>query len=59
MSLPTTWGYTITDANALAPMLSEADFNVITANKYAGDARVAPEREAACMAARNFCGWHI
>lgn len=59
MSLPTTWGYTIADADALAPMLSLADFNAITANKYAGDARIEPNLNAACMAVRNFCGWHV
>ena len=59
MSLVTTWGYTLADADALAPMLSEADFNAITANKYAGDARIQPNLDAACMAIRNWCGWHI
>ena len=55
----TIWGYTITDADALAPMLSEADFNALTANRYAGDARIAPNLDAACAAIRNFCGWHV
>lgn len=59
MSLQTTWGYTITDADALVPMLTVADFNTMTANKYAGDARIEPELAAACMAARNYCGWHL
>ncbi len=59
MSLITTWGYTITDAYALEPMLSEEDFNALTANKYAGDARIAPNLKAACAAIRNWCGWHV
>lgn len=59
MSLLTTWGYTITDADALEPMLSEDDFNALTANKYAGDARIAPNLKAACAAIRNWCGWHV
>lgn len=59
MSLITTWGYTITDADALEPMLSEDDFNALTANKYAGDARIAPNLKAACAAIRNWCGWHV
>lgn len=59
MSLITTWGYTITDADALEPMLSEDDFNTLTANKYAGDARIAPNLNAACAAIRNWCGWHV
>ena len=57
--IQTGWGYTITDADALEPMLSEADFNALTANKYAGDARVAPNLDAACAAIRNWCGWHV
>ena len=59
MSLLTTWGYTITDADALTPMLSVSDFNTLTANKYAGDARIESELAAACMAVRNYCGWHV
>lgn len=59
MSLLTNWGYTLTDADALAPMLTLADFNAITANKYAGDARIEPNINAACMAIRNYCGWHV
>lgn len=59
MSLVTTWGYTLADADALSPMLSVADFNAITANKYEGDARILPNLDAACMAIRNWCGWHI
>lgn len=57
--IKTIWGYTITDADALEPMLSEADFNALTANKYAGDVRVTPNLNAACAAIRNWCGWHV
>lgn len=59
MSLLTTWGYTITDAETLAPMLTPEEFNTITANKYAGDGRIVPNIAAACAAIRNYCGWHI
>lgn len=59
MSILTPWGYTITDEGDLEPMLSEADFNALTANKYAGDARIAPNLAAACSAIRNWCGWHV
>lgn len=57
--MQTIWGYTITDADALEPMLSVADFNALTANKYAGDARIEPNLKAACAAIRNWCGWHL
>ena len=59
MSLLTTWGYTITDADSLPPMLTEAEFNVLTANKYASDTRIPGNIAAACEAIRNYCGWHV
>ena len=59
MSLATTWGYTITDASSLEYMLTENEFNVFTANKYAGDARIPANIKAASEAIRNYCGWHI
>jgi len=59
MNLQTPWGYTITDTVAMEPMLTETEFNVLTANKYAGDTRIAPNIDAACAAIRNWCGWHV
>lgn len=59
MSLLTTWGYTITDADSLPPMLTEAEFNALTANKYASDTRIPGNIAAACEAIRNYCGWHV
>lgn len=57
--MQTIWGYTITDAESLADMLTVEEFNNITANKYAGDARIEPNIDAACAAIRNYCGWHV
>ena len=59
MSLLTTWGYSITNADALADLLTIEQFNTLTANKYAGDVRIAPNVKAASQAIRNYCGWHI
>lgn len=60
MSVLTPWGYTITgDATTLPSILSVADFNTMTANKYAGDTRVPSMLAAAEMAVRNWCGWHV
>lgn len=59
MSLLTNWGYTITDADTLADMLTVAEFNTMTANKYAGDVRIPDNIKAASMAIRNYCGWHV
>ena len=59
MSLLTTWGYTITDADSLQDMLTVAEFNTMTANKYAGDVRIPDNIAAASMAIRNYCDWHM
>lgn len=57
--LVTTWGYTITDAAKLAPMLTPEEYNALTAYKYSGDVRIEPNVEAASLAVRNYCGWHV
>lgn len=59
MSLTTTWGYAIEDAEELTDLLTVEEFNTITANKYAGDARIQEAIKAASTAIRNYCGWHI
>ena len=59
MSIRTPWGYTITDADSLAEMLTVEQFNTFTANKYAGDARIESNIDATCAAIRNWCGWHV
>ena len=59
MSVSTTWGYTITDADALIDMLSISEYNDFTAFKYADDVRVTGNIKAACSAIRNYCGWHV
>jgi hypothetical protein len=59
MSLLTTWGYTITDAETLPALLTPEEFNTFTANKYAGDARIEANIKAASEAVRAYCGWHL
>lgn len=59
MSLKTAWGYTITDSDTLADILTVADFNTMTGNKYVGDVRIEPNLKAASAKIRSFCGWHI
>lgn len=53
----TPWGYE-TDGT-LPPLLTVAEFNTMTANKWAGDSRIEPAIAAASAAARSWCGWHI
>lgn len=55
----TNWGYSLTGLNELPEMLSENEFSVFTANKYAGDVRIPAEIRAACLAIRNYVGWHL
>lgn len=55
----TSWGYTLNDVDALPDFLTEEEFNTLTANKYSGDVRIAPEIKAAQSAIRNYVGWHL
>ena len=57
--IQTRWGYSMPDLDALPDMLSDEEFDEFTANRYAGDIRIAPNIKAACSAIRNYCGWHV
>ena len=60
MSLATNWGYNLTgEITALPDLISTEEFATYTANKYAGDTRIASEIKAASQAIRNYCGWHV
>lgn len=59
MSLLTNWGYTLTETDELADMLTFTEFNALTANKYASDVRMEPNIKAVSQAIRNYCGWHV
>ena len=59
MSLLTNWGYMLPDLESLPDMLSENEFDVFSANKYAGDRRIPAEIRAACSAIREYVGWHL
>lgn len=59
MSIKTTWGYTITGADALTNFLTVEEFNAFTNGKFTGDARVPVNIPAATRAIQNYCGWHI
>ena len=52
----TNWGYSITELGA---MLTDDEFNEMTAGRYQGDERIAPLINAATAAVRNYCGWHV
>lgn len=55
----TTWNYTLTDVDELPSLLTEEEFNSMTAGRYSGDVRIAPMISAAESAIREFCGWHV
>lgn len=55
----TNWGYTLTELNKLPDMLSEDEYNIYSANRFAGDMRILDNIKAACFAIRNYCGWHL
>ena len=56
VKMRTQWGY---EVETLPQMLTVSDFNQMTGNKYAGDARLSAAIDAANSAVRNWCGWHI
>jgi hypothetical protein len=57
--LLTNWGYTIENTATLPDLMTVAEFNALTGNKFAGDARVPQLLASAQIAIRNFCGWHL
>ena len=57
--LLTNWGYTIENTASLPDLMTVAEFDSLTGNKFAGDARVPQLLASAQMTVRNFCGWHL
>lgn len=56
----TKWGYEINiGSSCLPPIATLADFNEMTASKYADDRRVPSLLMAASDAVRSYCGWHV
>ena len=59
MSYLTNWGYTLTDTESLADIITAEEFNTMTAGRYSGDVRIPSGIASASLALRNFCGWHL
>jgi len=57
--IQTSWGYTLLDADNMPEILTQAEFDSMTANKYALDSRVLSAIKSVTAAVRNYCGWHI
>lgn len=56
--LDTKWGYEV-DAQTLPSLVTVAEFNTMTGNRWAGDSAVEPVLSAVSQAVRNYCGWHL
>ena len=59
MSLRTTWGYTVDNADSLPKILDENGYEEYTSGKYSQDGRAQANLAAASAAIRNYCGWHV
>ena len=47
------------DAETLPDIITETEFNTMTAGRYANDVRIPSGIAAASIAVRNYCGWHL
>lgn len=57
--IKTPWGYTLTELNELPTILTEEEFNSMTAGRYTGDVRIPSMLAAAQSSIREFCAWHV
>lgn len=57
--LLTNWGYTIENTASLPDLMTVAEFNALTGNKFVNDSRVSSLLASAQITVRNFCGWHL
>ena len=53
----TPYGYEVD--GSLPPIVTVADFDAMTGDRYAGDPRVEHAIDAATAAIRAYCGWHV
>ena len=52
----TRWGYSVTQMDGI---LTVAEFDELTADRYKNDVRTQPLIDAAVDAVRDSCGWHV
>jgi len=57
--LLTNWGYSIENTASLPDLMTVAEFNTLTGNKFVNDTRVSSLLASAQTSIRNFCGWHL
>ena len=56
--LDTMWGYQV-DETTIPSLISVAEFNAMTGNRWQGDPALEPVLAAVSQAVRNYCGWHL
>lgn len=54
----TLWGYDI-ESDGMPPLITPDTLEELTAGKFAGDARIPKELEAASAGIRDYVGWHL
>lgn len=59
MSLLTSWGYELVDAESLPELITDTEFNTMTGGRFTGDTRISSAVSAASLALQNYCGWHL
>lgn len=59
MSLLTSWGYELVDAESLPELITDTEFNTMTGGRFTGDTRISSALSAASLAVQNYCGWHL
>ena len=57
--MKTPWGYDIPESDGMPPLITPDTFEELTAGKFAGDARIPKELEAASTRIREYVGWHL
>lgn len=56
--MKTLWGYDI-ESDGMPPLITPDTLEELTAGKFAGDARIPKELEAASAGIRDYVGWHL
>lgn len=59
MSVQTNWGYELTEVDAIPAIMTVAEFDQLTSNKFQGDIRTEKVIASVESSIRNFAGWHL
>lgn len=59
MSILTNWGYELTEVDSIPAIMTVAEFNTLTANRFSGDIRIDKTIASVESSIRNYVGWHL